>query len=84
MVTALIEAVTGKFLVAFETVKLDNACEKLPEEVLPGDFLRAQRQDELVELETLVSHVWRLDLTVGVHENLALLTELPPSLTRCE
>lgn len=84
VVTALIQAVTGKFLVAFEAVKLDNARKKLPEEVLPGNFLRAQRQDELVELEALICHVWRLDLAVGVYEDLTFLTELPSSLTRCE
>lgn len=84
MVTALIQAVTGKFLIAFDAVKLDNTGKELPEEVLPRDFLCPERQDEFVEFEAFIGNVWRLKLAMSIHKDLALLTELPPALARSE
>ena len=57
MVTALIQAVTSEFLIAPDAVKLDNAGEELPKEVLPGDFLGSEGKDEFVEIEVFVSNV---------------------------
>ena len=84
MVTALIQAVTGKFLIAFDAMKLDNTGKELPEEVLPRDFLCPERQDEFVEFEAFIGNVWRLKLAMSIHKDLALLTELPPALARSE
>ena len=57
MVTALIQPVTSEFLIAPNTVKLDNAGEEFPEEVFPGDFLCPERQDKFVELEAFISNM---------------------------
>ena len=58
MVTALIQAVTSEFLIAPDAVKLDNTGKELPEEVLPRDFLRSERQDEFVEFKAFICNVW--------------------------
>ena len=58
MVTALIQAVTSEFLIAPDAVKLDNTGEEFPEEVLPRDFLRSERQDEFVEFKAFICNVW--------------------------
>ena len=84
MVTALIQAVTSEFLIAPGAVKLDNTGEELPKEVLPRDFLRTERQDKFVEFKGFISNVWRLELAMSVHKDLALLTELPSALARGE
>ena len=48
MIIALIELVSCEFSVASDTVELDDAGKKLPEEVSPWDFTRAHTQDEFV------------------------------------
>ena len=48
VVVALIEVVAREFLVALSALELDHAGKKFPEEVFPGDFLRAQAQHKFV------------------------------------
>ena len=84
MVTALIQAVTGEFLIAPNAVKLDNTGKELPEEVLPGYLFGSKGEHEFVEIEVFVGDVWRLDFSVAINENLTFVTELPAALTSGE
>lgn len=57
VVAALAEFVACELVVACSALELDDAGEKLPEEISPGNFLSSQRQHEFIELEAFVSDV---------------------------
>ena len=81
MVAALVQSIAREFLVALNAEELNYTGKKLPEEVLPGDFLGSEREDEFIEVEIFVGDMGRLYFTMGINENLTLLTKLPATLT---
>jgi len=80
VVAALVKRVAREFGQTGVALELDDARKEFPKEVSPGDFLRAQTQDKLVEFERLIRDVRCRQLAVRVYENLTLVTKLPAPL----